>query len=58
MTTGNNDNKFTKRAKECKGPNGYPCYVNINEITLKIVIHTKNNGILNKTVLIETPSGC
>jgi hypothetical protein len=58
MTTGNNDNKFTKRAKDCEGPNGYPCYVNINEITLKIVIHTKNNGILNKTVLIETPSGC
>ncbi|MBT1705438.1 hypothetical protein [Chryseosolibacter indicus] len=50
--------RWTELAKQCTGPNKYPCGISISRINLKIIL-TDNKGITTeKYIIFEVPMGC
>lgn len=51
-------NRWTELAKQCTGPNTYPCGVSISRINLKIVMTDDKGTTAEKYVILEVPMGC
>ena len=50
--------RWTELAKQCTGPNAYPCGVSINRINLKIVLTDNKGNTTEKYIIFEVPMGC
>jgi hypothetical protein len=51
-------NRWTELAKQCNGPNKYPCGVSISRINLKITLTDNKENKTDKYVILEVPMGC
>jgi hypothetical protein len=51
-------NRWTELAKQCTGPNTYPCGVSISRINLKIILNDDKGIKAQKYIILEIPMGC
>ena len=52
------DNRWLDLARSCAGPNGGPCYVSVNRISLRISVKEENKWKPVHTLNFSIPMGC